>query len=58
MRQAILAAALAGGASLVVFGLLAFIIHKMRHSRAPFWWGVIVASILVAAYAYFNYLGR
>ena len=58
MRQALLAAALAGGTSLLVLSILAYLVHKLRHSRAPFWWGVIVASILVAAYAYFNYLGR
>lgn len=58
MKQQALAAALAGAVSFVVFGILAYIVHKLRHSRAPFWWGVIVASLLVAAYAYFNFMGR
>jgi hypothetical protein len=56
--QALLAAAVAFAVSFIIFGLIAWVIHKLRHSRAPFWWGVLVAALLVAVYAYFNYLGR
>jgi len=58
VKQALLAAGLAFVVSFVIFGVLAWIVHKLRHSKSPFWWGVIVGSVLVAAYAFFNYLGR
>ncbi len=58
LGQATIAALVAGAATFVVCGILAWIVHKLRHSRSPFWWGVIVATVLVAAYAFFNYLGR
>ena len=58
MRQAALAAGSTFVVSFIVLGILAWIVHKLRHSRAPFWWGVLVGSVLVAAYAFVNYLGR